>query len=137
MLFEFSVLLRCPSPLKCTKRHSKLRRSTATTSMTRWSFPLHWKLDARLSIPKTFTMARQLMDNSPFEIPSLDHPANQTSAAESQFFAFWADKSSRFNQTLLEVVNSDEWRLYFSCCGAIAHSRQRHYHRRSRACDDG
>jgi hypothetical protein len=31
--------------------------------MTRWSFPLHWKLDARLSIPKTFTMARQLMDN--------------------------------------------------------------------------
>src|SRR6266550_2684321 len=39
---------------------------------------------------------------------------NLTSAAESQFFAFWADKSSRFNQTLLEVVNSDEWRLYFS-----------------------
>ena len=29
-----------------------------------------------LSIPKTFTMARQLMDNSPFEIPSLDHPAS-------------------------------------------------------------
>jgi hypothetical protein len=29
----------------------------------RWSCPLHWKLDARLSIPKTFTMARQLMDN--------------------------------------------------------------------------
>src|SRR5580704_261357 len=76
MLFESSVLLRCPSPLKCTKRHSKLRRSTATTSMTRWSFPLHWNLDARLSIPKTFTMARQLMDNSPFEIPSLDHPAS-------------------------------------------------------------
>src|SRR6267142_4574619 len=76
MLFEFSVLLRCPTPLKCTKRHSKLRRSTATTSMTRWSFPLHWKLDALLSIPKTFTMARQLMDNSPFEIPSLDHPAS-------------------------------------------------------------
>src|ERR1700704_6022041 len=76
MLFEFSVLLRYPSPLKCTKRHSKLRRSTATTFMTRWWFPLHWKLDARLSIPKTFTMARQLMDNSPFEIPSLDHPGS-------------------------------------------------------------
>src|ERR1700675_2513196 len=76
MLFEFSVLLRCPSPLKCTKRHSKLRRNTGTTFMMRWSFPLHWKLDARLSIPKTFTMARQLMDNSPFEIPSLDHPAS-------------------------------------------------------------
>jgi hypothetical protein len=45
--------------------------------MTRWSFPLHWKLDARLSIPKIFTMARQLMGNSPFEIPSLDHPANK------------------------------------------------------------
>jgi hypothetical protein len=72
--FEFSVRLRCPSPLKCTKRHSKLRRSTGTTSMMRWSFPLHWKLDARLSIPKTFTIARQLMDNSPFEIPSSDHP---------------------------------------------------------------
>jgi hypothetical protein len=44
--------------------------------MTRWSFPLHWKLDARLSIPKTFMMARQLVDNSPFEIPSFDHPAS-------------------------------------------------------------
>src|SRR5947207_2301647 len=77
MLFEFSVLLRCPSPLEFTKRHSKLRRSTATTSMRRWSFPLHWKLDARLSTPKIFKMARQLMDNSPFEIPSLDHPASR------------------------------------------------------------
>jgi hypothetical protein len=44
--------------------------------MMRWSFPLQWKLDARLSIPKAFTMARQLMDNSPFEIRSLDHPAS-------------------------------------------------------------
>src|SRR6267378_4056960 len=87
MLFEFSVLLRCPSPLKCTKRHSKLRRSTATTSMTRWSFPLHWKLDARLYIPKTFTMARQLMDNSPFEIPSLDHPASNLVKGTA-----WAEK---------------------------------------------
>jgi hypothetical protein len=34
-----------------------------TTSMTRWSFPLRWKLDARRSIPKIFTTARQLMDN--------------------------------------------------------------------------
>ena len=25
MLFEFSVLLRSPSPVRCTKRHSKLR----------------------------------------------------------------------------------------------------------------
>src|SRR6266566_8390106 len=94
MLFEFSVLLRCPSPLKCTKRHSKLRRSTATTSMTRWSFPLHWKLDARLSIPKIFTMARQLMDNSPFEIPSLDHPANNLYNVKSRSgparFHHWA-----------------------------------------------
>src|SRR5487761_1681661 len=46
MPFEFSVLLRSPSPLKCTKRHSKLRRSTATTSMTRWSLPLRWKRDS-------------------------------------------------------------------------------------------
>src|ERR1700722_7238735 len=80
MLFKFSVPLRCPSPWKCTKRHSKLRRSTATTSMTRWSFPLHWKLDARPSIPKTFTTARQLMDSSPLEIPSLDHPADNLHA---------------------------------------------------------
>src|SRR5467141_4158932 len=83
MLFEFSVLLRCPSPLKRTKRHSKLRSSTATTSMTRWSFPLHCKLDARLSTPKIFKMARQLMDNSPFEIPSLDHPASRQSKSFS------------------------------------------------------
>src|SRR6266403_2077043 len=85
MLFEFSVLLRCPSLLKYTKRHLKLRRNTATTSMTRWSFPLHWKLDARLSIPKTFTMARQLIDNSPFEIPSLDHPASNLYNFKSRY----------------------------------------------------
>ena len=31
-----------------------------------------------------------------------------TSAVESQFSAFWADKFSRFNKSLLEVLNSDE-----------------------------
>src|SRR5487761_1566580 len=76
MPLEFSVLLRSPSPLKCTKRHAKLRRTTTTTSMTRWSLPLHWKLDARLSIPKTSAMARRSMGNSRFEIPSLDPPAS-------------------------------------------------------------
>jgi hypothetical protein len=55
-------------------------------------------------------------DQLPFQSVALlsIRSVSLTSAAESQFFAFWADKSSRFNQTLLEVVNSDEWRLYFS-----------------------
>src|SRR6267143_5111096 len=73
MLFEFFVPLRSPSPLKSTKRHSRLPRSTVTTSMMRWSLPLPCKLGAPLSIPKTFTMARRLMGNSQFETPSLDH----------------------------------------------------------------
>src|SRR5437764_2334422 len=76
MLFEFFVPLRSPSPWKSTKRHSRLRRSTFTTSMMRWSLPLPWQLGARLSIPKTFTMGRRLMGNSQFETPSLGHPAS-------------------------------------------------------------
>ena len=39
------------------------------------------------------------------EVPA---SANLTSAVESQFSAFWADKFSRFNKSLLEVLNSDE-----------------------------
>jgi len=34
---------------------------------------------------------------------------NLTSAVESQFFTFWADKSYRFNKSLLKAVNSDEY----------------------------
>ena len=34
--------------------------------------------------------------------------ASLTSAVESQFSAFWADKFPRFNKSLLKVVNSDE-----------------------------
>jgi len=43
-------------------------------------------------------------------IPLLDCPptVSLTSAVESQFSAFWADKFSRFNESLLEVLNSDE-----------------------------
>jgi len=63
MLFEFSVLPPLPITIEMPKPALKLRRKHATTSMTPLSFTLHWKLDARLSIP-VFTMARQLMDNS-------------------------------------------------------------------------
>ena len=48
---------------------------------------------------------------SPFHM-ILDRPflflISLTSAVESQFSAFWADKFSRFNESLLEVLNSDE-----------------------------
>ncbi len=41
-------------------------------------------------------------------LPGHGHAPNLTSAVESQFSAFWADKFSRFNKSLLEVLNSDE-----------------------------
>jgi hypothetical protein len=73
MLFESSVLLRCPSPLKCTKRHSKIAEKHGYNIYDALvvSAALEAGCATLFSIPKTFTMARQLMDNSPFEIPSL------------------------------------------------------------------
>jgi hypothetical protein len=58
----------CPSPLPITiEMHEaafKIASSTATASMTRWSLPLRWRmLDAQLSIPKTFALARRSMGN--------------------------------------------------------------------------
>ena len=49
-------------------------------------------------------MIRQLTEYRDF----IDLKTNLTSAVESQFFTFWADKSYRFNKSLLNAVNSDE-----------------------------
>ena len=73
-------------------------RSRGTTRLPGQE-PLHWFI-REVNPPHAATIEMQLQGATV--------SFNPTSAAESRFFTYWTDKSSRFNKRLAKVVDSDE-----------------------------